>query len=65
MILKMTLESPLEGKKIKPVNPKGIQTWVFIERTDAEAEALILWLPTVKSLMLGKMKAKGEAGNKG
>ena len=64
MVLEMTFESPLESK-IKPVNPKGIQTWIFIERTDAEAEALILWLPAVKSLMLGKMKAKGEEGLRG
>ena len=54
MVLEMSFESPLESK-IKPVNPKGIQTWIFIERTDAEAEALILWLPAVKSLMLGKI----------
>ena len=65
MLLEKALKSPLDSKKIKPVNPKGIQTWVFIERTDAEAEALILWLPTVKSLMLGKMKAKGEEGLRG
>ena len=64
MVLEMTFESPLDSK-IKPVNPKGIQTWIFIERTDAEAEALILWLPAVKSLMLGKMKAKGEEGLRG
>ena len=64
MVLEMTFESPLESK-IKPVNPKGIQTWIFIGRTDAEAEALILWLPAVKSLMLGKMKAKGEEGLRG
>ena len=64
MVLEMTFESPLESK-IKPVNPKGIQTWIFIERTDAEAEALILWLPAVKSLMLGKMKAKGKEGLRG
>ena len=38
---------------------------MFIGKTDAEAEALILWLPTVKSLMLGKMKAKGEEGLRG
>ena len=63
-MLDKTLESPLDCKEIKSVNPKGIQTWIFIERTDAEAEALILWLPAVKSLMLGKMKAKGEGDDR-
>ena len=42
-MLKISLESPLESKEIKPVNPKGDQPWIFIGRTDAEAEALILW----------------------
>ena len=42
MVLKISLESPLESKEIKPVNPKGDQPWIFIGRTDAEAEALIL-----------------------
>ena len=41
-VLKKTLESPLDGKEIKPVNPKGNQSWVFFERTDAEAETPIL-----------------------
>ena len=44
-----TLESPLDCKEIKPVNPKGNQPWIFIGRTDAEAEAQILWPPDVKS----------------
>ena len=43
------LESPLDSKEIKSVNPKGNQLWIFIERTDAEAEAPILWLPDTKS----------------
>ena len=42
-MLEKTLESPLGSKKIKPVNPKGNQPWIFIGRTDAEAEALIPW----------------------
>ena len=42
-------ESPLDSKKIKPVNPNGNQSWIFIGRTDAEAEAPILWPPDVKS----------------
>ena len=44
-----TLESPLDYKKIKPVNPKGNQPWTFIGRTDAEAKVLILWIPDVKN----------------
>ena len=44
-----TLESPLECKEIKPIHPKGDQSWVFIGRTDAEAEAPVLWPPDVKS----------------
>ena len=48
-VLEKTLESPLECKEIKPVNPKGNQPWIFIGRTDAEAEAPILWPPDAKS----------------
>ena len=44
-----TLESTLDSKEIKLVNPKGNQLWIFIGRTDAEAEAPILWLPDVKN----------------
>ena len=43
------LESPLDFKEIKPVSPKGNQTWIFIGRADAEAEAPILWAPGVKN----------------
>ena len=43
LVLDKTLESPLDCKEIQPVNPKGDQSWVFIGRTDAEAEAPILW----------------------
>ena len=59
-----TLESSLDSKEIKPINPKGNQPWIFIGRTDAEAEAPILWPPDVKNqltgktLMLGKMEGK-------
>ena len=49
VVLENTLESPLDSKEIKPVNPKGNQLWIFIGRTDAEAEAPILWLPDAKS----------------
>ena len=53
MVLKKTLESPLDCK-IKPVNPKGNQPWIFIGRTDVEAEAPILWPPYVKRCLIGK-----------
>ena len=43
------LEGPLDCKEIKPVNPKGNQTWIFIGRADAEAEAPILWAPDAKN----------------
>ena len=53
-VLEKTLESPLEYKEIQLVHPKGDQSWVFIGRTDAEAETPILWLPDVKSWLTGK-----------
>ena len=49
MVLKKTPESPLDCKEIQPVHPKGDQSWVFIGRTDAEAETPILWPPHAKS----------------
>ena len=49
MVLEMTLESPLGFKEIQPVHPKGDQSWVFIGRTDAEAEAPVLWPRHAKS----------------
>ena len=57
VVLEKTLESPLDSKEIKPVNPKGNQPWIFIERTDAKAP--ILWPPDVKSWHIGK---DSEAG---
>ena len=54
VVLEKTLESPLDCKEIKPVNSKGNQSWIFIGRTDVEAEALILWPPDVKSWLTGK-----------
>ena len=54
MVLEKTLESPLDNKDIKPVNPKGNQPWVFIEKTDAEAESPVFWPPDVKSELTGK-----------
>ena len=53
-MLEKTLESPLDCKEIQPVNPKGIQSRIFIGRTDAEAETPILWAPYAKNLLLGK-----------
>ena len=52
VMLQKTLESPLDCKEIKPVNPKGNQPWIFIGRTDAEAEAPILWPPDAKSWLV-------------
>ena len=59
-MLEKTLEGPLDCKKIKPVNPKGNQSWIFIERTDAEAEAPILWPPDVKCWLTGKDPDAGK-----
>ena len=60
MVLEKTLKSPLDSKEIKPVSTKGIQHWIFIERTDAEAEALILWPPDVKSWLTEKDPDAGK-----
>ena len=54
VMLEKTFESPLDSKEIKPVDPKGNQQWIFIGRTDALAEAPILWPPDVKSRLIGK-----------
>ena len=56
----MTLESLLDSKESKPINPKGNQLWIFIGRTDAEAEAAILWPPDVKSWLIGKDPDAGK-----
>ena len=58
LFLEKTLESPLDYKETKPVNPKGNQPWIFIGRTDAEA--LILWAPDEKSQLIGKDPDAGE-----
>ena len=52
--LEKTLESPLDCKEIQPVNPKGAQSWIFIGRTDAEAEALILWPSDMQNWLIRK-----------
>ena len=54
LVLDKTLESPLDCKKTQPVHPKGDQAWVFIGRTDAEAETQIIWPPHAKSWLIGK-----------
>ena len=54
IVLEKSLENPLDCKETQPVHPKGIQTWIFIGRTDAEAEAPILWPPDAKSWLIGK-----------
>ena len=61
-MLEKTLESPLDSKEIIPVNPKGNEPWIFIERTDAEAEAPVFWPPDVKSWLNGKDPDAGKGG---
>ena len=60
VVLERTLESPLDSKEIKSVNPKGNQSWIFIGRTDAEADAPISWPPDVKSLLIRKDPDAGK-----
>ena len=69
VVLEKTLESPLDCKEIQPVRPKGDQSWVFVGRTDAEAETPILWPPHAnswlileKTLMLGKIEGRRRRG---
>ena len=59
-VLEKTLESPLDCKEVKPVNPKGNQSWIFIGRTDAEAEAPILWPSHAKNWLIRKDPDAGE-----
>ena len=59
VVLEKTLESPLDCK-IKPVNPEGSQSWIFIGRTDAEAETPILWPPDAKNWLIGKEPDAGK-----
>ena len=60
VVLEKTLENPLDCKKIQPVHPKGTQSWIFTGRTDAEAEAAILWSPDAKSWLTGKDPDAGK-----
>ena len=70
-VLEKTLKSPLNCKEIQPVHPKGDKSWVFIGRTDAEAETPILWPPHAKSWLIGKdwcwegLGAGGAGDNRG
>ena len=59
-VLEKILESPLDCKKIQPVNQKGNQSWTFIGRTDVEAETPILWPPDVKNWLIGKDPDAGK-----
>ena len=61
-VLEKTLESPLDCKEIKLVNPKGNQPWIFIRKTDAEAEAEIIWPPDAKGQLTGKDPGAGKEG---
>ena len=60
IVLKKTLENPLDRKEIQPVNPKESQFWIFIGRTDAEAEIPILWPPDAKNRLIGKDPDAGK-----
>ena len=60
MVLEKILESPLACREIKPVHPKGNQSWIFIGRTDAEAETPILWPPDVKNWLIRKDTYAGK-----
>ena len=60
MVLEKTLESPLDCEEINPVNPKGNQPQIFIERTDAEVETSVLWPPDTKNRLIGKDPDAGK-----
>ena len=60
VVLEKTLESPLDCKEIQPVHPKGDQSWIFIGRTEADAETPILWPPDVKNWLIGKDPKAGK-----
>ena len=72
VVLEKSLESPLDSKEIKPLSPKGNQSWIFLGRIDAEAGTPILWLPDEKSWLIWKkpwcwerLRAGGEGDNRG
>ena len=66
VVLEETHENPLDCKEIQPVHPKGNQSWIFIGRTDAEVETLVLWLPDAKNWLIWKdpMLGKIEGGRR-
>ena len=64
VVLKKTLESPLDCKEIQPVHSEGDQPWVFFGRNDAKAETLVLWPPHAKSWLLGKDSDLGGIGGR-
>ena len=64
VVLEKTLASPLDCKEVQPVHPKRDQSWVFIERTDAEAETPVLWPPHAKSWLIGKDPDAGGIGGR-
>ena len=60
VVLEKALESPLDCKEIKPLNPKGSQAWIFNGMIDTEAEALVLWSPDAKNWLIGKDPDSGK-----
>ena len=60
MVLEKTLESPLNCKEMQPVHPKGNQSWIFIGRTDAEAETPVFWSPDAKNQLIVKDPDAGK-----
>ena len=60
LVLEKSLESPLDSMEIKPVNPKGNQSWIFIRRMNAEAETPVLWPPDMKSQLIEKDSDPGK-----
>ena len=60
VVLEKTLESPLDSKEILPVNPKRNQPWIFIGKTDVEAETPVLWPPDKKNWFIGKDSEAGK-----
>ena len=60
VVLEKTLESPLDSKEIQPIHSKGNQFWIFIEKTDVEAETPMLWLPDAKNWLIGKDPDSGK-----
>ena len=64
-VLEKTLESPLDSKEIQPVHPKGNKSWIFIGRTDAEAETPVLWPPDAKSWLITKVPDAGKDQEEG